>query len=70
MSQANTNAISLKFLARNIRQAIFIYDVESNQFTFLSPAFEQVFKMTKESAIDACALLHMVHSEDRDYVTI
>jgi two-component system sensor histidine kinase VicK len=68
MSYESTDATSLQFLANNIRQAIFIYEVKPKQFTFLNPAFEQVFNMTKESAINARHILEMIHPGDRQYV--
>ncbi|MCC9135787.1 ATP-binding protein [Pontibacter silvestris] len=68
MPTSNTDIVSLQFLANNTKQAIFVYEVEHNQFTYLNPAFEAAFKIIKEEAIDADALLRMVHTEDQQYV--
>lgn len=63
-----TDPTNLEFFANHSRQAIFIYEVEPNHFTFLNPGFEQAFRLPAESAIDAGSLLRMVHPDDRQYV--
>ncbi|GAA4435274.1 hypothetical protein GCM10023188_27150 [Pontibacter saemangeumensis] len=63
-----SNTTNLEHLANHIRQAIFIYEVGAKQFTFLNPAFEETFNITKGTAIDAGSLLKMIHPQDRKYV--
>jgi len=69
MPHTNTDAAGLEFLAANIKHAIFIYEVEAKQFTYLNHAFEQAFKLTAQSVIAPVALLDMVHPDDQQYVT-
>ncbi|MBF9252996.1 PAS domain-containing sensor histidine kinase [Pontibacter sp. 172403-2] len=68
MPHTNFDPTDLQFLAVNIKYSIFVYEVESNQFTYQNPAFEQAFKLTAQSVITPAALLDMVHPDDRQYV--
>jgi len=68
MPHTNADATDLQFLANHSRFAIFIYEVEINQFTYLNPAFKKSFNLTSESAIDVASLLKMVHPDDQQYV--
>ncbi|RDV14546.1 PAS domain-containing sensor histidine kinase [Pontibacter diazotrophicus] len=64
MSQTiNTFGFSQALLERT-SQVVFSYDLTSGKFTYLNPAFEQVFLKTRESASNLSSLLSMVHPED------
>lgn len=54
-------------LIEHTGQAFFAYDTGSKQFTYLSPAFEAIFKIQAQSA-NSGALLALVHPEDRHHV--
>jgi two-component system, OmpR family, sensor histidine kinase VicK len=54
-------------LMEGIDQVVFIYETASNQFSYLNPAFEQVFQRQRES-IQPLSLLEIVHPEDQEYV--
>lgn len=68
MSHLFSDATNFEFLAYHNKQAIFIFEVEPKRFTFLNPAFKQVFSSTAGSAVGAGSLLRMIHPEDRQYV--
>jgi two-component system sensor histidine kinase VicK len=70
MSQIHNASDSTDFrsaLTENIDQVVFAYQVEAQKFSYLNPAFEQVFQLTRQS-INASQLLQMVHPEDLEYV--
>ena len=58
----------LNALLAQLDQVVFAYEVESDQFIYLNPAFEHVFKLKRER-LAAEALRAMVHPQDQEYVT-
>ncbi len=58
----------LSALTETIDQVVFAFGVDSAQFIYLNPAFEQVFQQKRE-AIDPLSLLGSVHEQDREYVS-
>ncbi len=64
------NASSYAFLGaltETIGQIVFAFDVDEARFIYLNPAFEAVFKRSRQT-LDPCSLSRSVHAEDRDYV--
>ena len=60
---------SLEQFSEITSQVIFSYDVEENQLNYLNPAFEQVWKKSRKSAIENPALLlENIHASDREYL--
>jgi len=49
-------------------QVIFAYDITSNQFTFLNPAFEKIWGKRRKGIMDDSAALWKIHPEDKLYV--
>lgn len=56
-------------LSEQTSNIIFAYQVESNEFSYLNPAFEQVWKISRDKAkANPASLLEMVHPQDKDFV--
>lgn len=45
-----------------------MYDLASNQFTFLNPAFEEAFKIKNDFAFNHASYIQTIHPDDRQYV--
>ncbi len=54
-------------LTENIDQVVFAYLVDSKEFSYLNPSFEEVFQLKRET-VHATQLLQSVHEEDQEYV--
>lgn len=60
---------SLEQFAERTSQAIFSYDVKENHFTYLNPAFDQIWEKSRKSVLeDPALLLAAVHPSDKDYL--
>jgi two-component system sensor histidine kinase VicK len=68
--KSSQNAVSLFLeLAERTNKIVFTYDLDSRQFTYLNPAFEELWNKTRESVTeDPASLLETIHLEDRDYL--
>ncbi|GAB3528580.1 hypothetical protein GCM10027443_06690 [Pontibacter brevis] len=64
----NSTFDACQALIERTSQIVFSYDVATGAFTYLNPAFEQVFKRKREMATDLPSLLAMVHPEDQQHV--
>lgn len=65
----DTNSFDFRnTLTENIDQVVFAFRVESLEFIYLNPAFEQVFKLKRQS-LSPNTVLQMVHEEDLEYVS-
>lgn len=51
-------------LIERTSRVVFSFDLASGHFIYLNPAFEKVFRKTRESAFHPTALLDMVHPQD------
>lgn len=59
-----------KELSENVSQVFFSYHIEANEFTYLSPSFEQTCNKSIENTLkNPTVLFEMVHPEDREYLT-
>jgi len=70
MSQPHNASHSEDFrnaLTENIDQVVFAYQVDTQEFSYLNPAFEEVFQL-KRNTVNPSGLLQMVHEEDLEYV--
>jgi two-component system sensor histidine kinase VicK len=54
-------------LTESIDHVVFAFDVDSKEFSYLNPFFEEVFQLKRET-VNASQLLQMVHEEDQEYV--
>lgn len=72
MKKENSSG-SLDFLeevAERASQVVFAYDMDSHQFVYLNPSFEQVWKKTRESTYaNPASLLATIYPKDKAYVT-
>jgi two-component system sensor histidine kinase VicK len=55
-------------LTESIDQVVFVFGFEASRFIYLNPAFEAVFKQTRQT-LDPLAMLGNVHAEDQEYVS-
>ncbi|MFT2009764.1 PAS domain-containing sensor histidine kinase [Pontibacter sp. 13R65] len=55
-------------LVEQTGQSFFVYAVNSNRFTYLSPAFEQAFSINKSNFDNPSELLALIYPEDQEYV--
>ena len=68
MPQSNASFGFCQELLARTRQIVFSFDIASNQFSYLNPAFETVFHKTRESVATPAALLDMLNPEDQPYL--
>ncbi|MBC7920169.1 MAG: PAS domain-containing sensor histidine kinase [Ferruginibacter sp.] len=67
----NSGVSAPSFLRQFAEQSdlvVFAYEVESDRFTYLNPAFQRVFARSPDSLRSADALLSLVHGEDQAYL--
>lgn len=57
----------LTVYAQNVDHSIFAFNIKNNQFDYLSPAFERVFRRDPKF-IDPASLINMVHKDDQGYL--
>lgn len=63
----NTNL--LYTLAQQAKHVIFTFDVDTHQFLYLNPFFEQLWQQKRDDVMDDPALLlETVHPDDRDFI--
>ena len=63
MPLMNTTPGFCRALIENTGQAFFAYDTGAGQFTYLSPAFEAIFRIQAEST-GSGTFLALAHPED------
>lgn len=62
-----TESEILSVYAQYADRSIFAFNIKENQFEYLSPAFEQVFRRDRD-LIDPASLIEMVHKDDQEYL--
>lgn len=66
-----SNETYLKQIAENIHQVVWLRDLNSGQFLYVSPSFETIWERSCESLYaDATILIESVHPEDRVQVMV
>ncbi|MDB5012013.1 MAG: ATPase [Daejeonella sp.] len=57
----------LSVYAQHVDRAIFAFNINENQFEYLSPGFEQIFRRDRD-LIDPASLIQMIHKDDQEYL--
>ncbi|WP_162052182.1 PAS domain-containing sensor histidine kinase [Pontibacter pamirensis] len=56
-------------VAQQFGQVYFSYDTISSAFTYIAPAFEQLWGIKPENVTSPTALLSYIHADDREFLT-
>ncbi|PSR57057.1 PAS domain-containing sensor histidine kinase [Adhaeribacter arboris] len=69
MSSIDRIPYYLEVLVKSTNQIVFAYEIETNQFSFLNPAFEKIWNLPSESVKNnPGSLWEKIHPEDKEHV--